>query len=138
MKLNTVGGLCVLLVSVIAELDPRVLIKSGKELEEMLLYTSRHDGNVFMEKLNKYNDYLEEVLKNVEEETPLGNKLYKALDRELGPPHLKCQVYNILMTRMFNITLDKVDEVEIIIEKTREMWNKIQYVINNRTLEAEA
>lgn len=137
MRLRIVHGFVFLFICVFAKLEPRKLLKLGKELEEMLLYTKRHDGNVFMKKLNKYNEYLETVLKNVEEETPLGNKLYKALDRDLGPPHLKCQVYNVLMTRMMNITFDQVDEVESTIEKTREMWNKIRYVVNNRTLEGE-
>lgn len=138
MRVTVISGLLFLIVCVFSELDPRKLLKLGKELEEMLLYTKRHDGNVFMNKLSKYNEYLKTVLKNVEDETPLGNKLYKALDRDLGPPHLKCQVYNVLMTRMMNITFDQVDEVESTIEKTKEMWNKIQYVVNNRTLQGEA
>ncbi|KAG8335870.1 hypothetical protein J6590_108754 [Homalodisca vitripennis] len=131
-------SLLLLTICILAELEPRKLLKLGKELEEMLLYQKRHDGNKFMKMLLTYNDYLEEVFKNVEDETPSGNKLYKTLERELGPPHLRSKVYNVLMTRMFNLTFEQVEEVEAIIEKTREMWNQIQYVVNNRTLEGRA
>lgn len=125
-----------LTVAILGEdLEPRKLLKLGKKLEEMFLYKEKDDGSKLMRRLLTYNEYLDTVLKNVEEETVLGNKLYKALDRELGPPHLKSKLYNILMHRMFNLTFEQVEEAENIVQKTRKLWDKIQYVVGNRTLE---
>lgn len=122
------------LTSLINSLDPKKLVKLSQKLDEQL-ESRKGEGKTLISGLRTYRDYLKEVLRLVENNTTEGNKLYAALEKTLGPLHVQTPIYNVLMTRAFNISFGDVEEIEEIIAQTKDLWNEIRIIETNKTID---
>lgn len=135
MQIPLVLFICI--VCILAELDVRRVLDLGKDLANMLQCKKKYKAKRFFEKLVTYKDYMEIVLKNVDKFTIRGKKYYKALEKQNGPPHLQTKIEKSCITVMMNMTMEKVEEVESVINRTRELWNQIQSIYANRSHEED-
>lgn len=103
----------------------------------MMSCKQKYDGKKFMERLNIYNGYLETVLKQVDDFTVKGKHYYQILDKQMGPPHLWSKIDKSSISTMMNLTMDKVDDMENIINRTAKLWDQIKAVYANRSHEED-
>lgn len=137
MRVHVPLVLFICTVCIVAELDIRRLVDLGKDLANMLQCKKKYKARRFLEKLATYKDYMEIVLKNVDEFTIRGKKYFKALEKQNGPPLLQSKIEKSCITVMMNMTIEKVEEVESVINRTRELWNQIQSIYANRSHEED-
>lgn len=137
MRVHITVVLLICTVCILADLDVRRLVELGKILENMLKCKNKYKGKLFFERLETYKDYMDEVLKNVDEFTITGKQYYKALEKQNGPPHLRSKLDKSCISVMMNMTLEKVEEVESIINKTAQQWRQIQSIYANRSHEED-
>lgn len=131
MKLTLI--LVLIITSVIRAIDPKNVIKLGLRIKEQL-EDRKGDGDMLKRNLRFYLDYMKDILKLIQQNSPEGEKLYAVLENASGPPHIKVQIYNVLMVRTFNWEFSDVDEIEKVIEDTKGTWDEIRTTVLNRTL----
>uniref|UniRef100_A0A1B6L9E7 Prolyl 4-hydroxylase alpha-subunit N-terminal domain-containing protein n=1 Tax=Graphocephala atropunctata TaxID=36148 RepID=A0A1B6L9E7_9HEMI len=127
-------GLFLHIVGILGEVDIRKILRLGKELETILECQDRYNGKKLLDKLAEYNDNLAGVLKHVDEFTVMGKRYYKTLEKLNGPPHLRSVINHNYLEAVMNVT---GSEVEGVLNKTRDMWNQIRSVYENRRYEDE-
>uniref|UniRef100_A0A1B6BYH7 Uncharacterized protein n=1 Tax=Clastoptera arizonana TaxID=38151 RepID=A0A1B6BYH7_9HEMI len=123
--------MCVTLVT--SAINPKTLLRLSKKIAKKI-EERKGDGEILVSELNVYYNYMRELLALVVNNTDAGRECVNAVVKTLGPLHTKLPIYNVLMTRAFNISFGQVEEIEKVIYKTGCLWNKIRNIELNRTL----
>lgn len=80
------------------------------------------NGTVTMKDMERYYEYLRQVLMEVEENTELGKELYFEIMRTSGPPHTKVRFISYEIQKKYNWTWEDGGIVQKMLKDTRKLW----------------
>ncbi|KAG8335871.1 hypothetical protein J6590_058651 [Homalodisca vitripennis] len=134
MRIFVFINLFLYIVCILAEVDIRKIVRLGEDLKTILLCKDKYNGRKLLDKLTLYNDYMNAVLKHVDEFTVLGKKCYTTLEKQNGPPHLSSEINHNYLSAVMNVTGNQIEEI---VNKTRDIWTQIRSTYEHRKYEDE-
>lgn len=113
------------------------LVRLGDYISDRL-YGFSGDGTVLKRDIRRYYVALKKLAVGLEKASPNAIKVYRKIKDQLGPPHLECKLYNVLFVRVFGWSWKQEERVEEYIGKTKKLWEKIEKIAENKSLDSSS
>lgn len=113
------------------------LVRLGEYIGDRL-HSFSGNGTVLKRDAKRYYVALKKLAVGLEKGSPSAVRVYHKIKDQLGPPHLQSQMYNILFMRVFGWNWKQEERFEKYIEKTRQVWQKIEEIAENKSLDSSS
>lgn len=87
--------------------------------------TNKTISDLFLNDIYKYKNRLDSLIMMVRSNNSKGTMIYNLLSEKGGPPHIKRKLDYGIMKNIYNFNDEEIEEVELMINKTRTNWEDL-------------